>query len=383
MESPRLIFAAITATSLAIMPLSLVGALSVEIRNEMHFSTSTLGQLVSMYFLALAVASVPAGHLVERLRPSRGLALGSIGSCTVLIGIALWARSWWQLLLLLILAGFSSAVVQPSANSTIARGASQARMGLVFGVKQSAVPLAGVIAGLMVPLVALTIGWRWAFALSSLGVVAVLSCSIGAPDARRTPRSAPKPDDDAPGHHLVMLAVAFAFGTAAAGSLSVFFVESAVASGMSLGSAGVLLSAASGAGVAARLIVGWLADTFVQSRLLMIAIMLGLGTVGFLSLGFGANRAVLVIGAFVSFGAGWGWPGLMNLSVVQMWSHRPAWSTGVAMTGMALGATVGPIVLGRVAHDLTFRPMWAVVAAASSVSALLVLRVRRDVRRAN
>ena len=38
-------------------------------------------------------------------------------------------------------------------------------------MKQAAVPVAGIVAGLAVPAVGLTVGWRWAYAGIGLGVV--------------------------------------------------------------------------------------------------------------------------------------------------------------------------------------------------------------------
>lgn len=48
------------------------------------------------------------------------------------------------------------------------------RRGFAFGVKQSAVPLTAMLAGLAVPVFAVTVGWRWAFgAAAALGLFAL------------------------------------------------------------------------------------------------------------------------------------------------------------------------------------------------------------------
>lgn len=369
--------ASIVGTTLAIMPLSLLGAASVEIRQEISFSTTALGQLVAVYFFSLAAFSVPMGKFVERIGHRSGLLLGAIGSAGALLGIAVLASTWWHLALCFVLAGMSSAIVQPSANTAIVRVSAPHRVGLTFGIKQSAVPFAGVVAGTMVPLVVLTIGWRWAFALSAIGaalvVVLVMGLRVGAVNAR-TDRDVQR---DAPNRYLFALAAAFALGTAAAGSLTVFFVESSVAAGVSLSSAGAILSVASGAGVATRLFVGWLADRGNRSQLPRIGAMLCLGALGFFAIASGFKE-IFLVGAFLGFAAGWGWPGLMNLTVVQMWSRRPATSTGVAMTGMAFGATVGPIVLGKIADDLSFATMWTVVGCLALGAAVMVIWIGRQ-----
>src|SRR5205823_1137887 len=66
------------------------------------------------------------------------------------------------------------------SNLTLARSVPAHRLGLSFGVKQAAIPLATLLAGAAVPAVALTVGWRWAYVIAAgLAVLAL----VGAPRA--------------------------------------------------------------------------------------------------------------------------------------------------------------------------------------------------------
>src|SRR4051812_2496431 len=62
---------ALTTTVAVSIPVFLVGGLAVQIGHELHFSPAGLGVAVSAYFGASALASVPAGALVERYGSTR------------------------------------------------------------------------------------------------------------------------------------------------------------------------------------------------------------------------------------------------------------------------------------------------------------------------
>src|SRR5215218_1453853 len=57
---------ALTTTIAVSIPVFLVGGLAVQISDELGFTPAGLGLAVSAYFGASALASVPAGGLVER-----------------------------------------------------------------------------------------------------------------------------------------------------------------------------------------------------------------------------------------------------------------------------------------------------------------------------
>jgi MFS family permease len=106
------------------------------------------------------------------------------------------APSTLWLLARLALAGVPTALSQPAANELLMARVAPQRRGFAFAVKQSAIPVSTLLAGLAVPVVALTIGWRWAFlfaaVLGLLTVAAVPRMRWHRPTAPpRTSRAAP------------------------------------------------------------------------------------------------------------------------------------------------------------------------------------------------
>ena len=67
-----------------------------------------------------------------------------------------------QLAGVIVVAGFANGMVHPAGNLAIVRGVSAARRGAAFGIKQAAAPLATLLAGLAIPVFALTSVWMLA-----------------------------------------------------------------------------------------------------------------------------------------------------------------------------------------------------------------------------
>jgi MFS family permease len=156
----RPVLNAISVVTVGVMPAFLLGGLAVQAREELGFGADALGLAVALFFASSAVASPTAGRVVERLGASLGMRVTAVGAALSMLGVALVARSWLALVACLVLGGLSNALSHPSSNLSLARQVPEGRQGLSFGIKQSAIPAATLLAGLAVPLVATTVGWR-------------------------------------------------------------------------------------------------------------------------------------------------------------------------------------------------------------------------------
>src|SRR5688500_10675263 len=86
--SPAWAAAGAVATTVAcVLPVFLVGGLAVQIRGELHFSPAGLGLAVSTYFGVSAVASIPAGRLIERFGPTVTARIAVVLAAASLLGI--------------------------------------------------------------------------------------------------------------------------------------------------------------------------------------------------------------------------------------------------------------------------------------------------------
>ena len=150
---------------------------------------------------------------------------------------------------------------------------------------------------------------------------------------------------------------------------------------MSEGAAGLLLAGVSLAATTSRILVGVFADRAGQEPLRPVATMLSASVAGYLLLTV-SEPAVIVAAALAAGSLGWAWPGGLNLAVVQRNPEAPAWAVGVMMTGLFLGAIVGPLLTGFLAeHDL-FTLAWITCAGlALLAAATIAATLRRELTR--
>lgn len=362
---------AVAVATAGVMPAFLTGGLAVQVRQELGFGEAALGLAVALFFVFASASSVISGRLVERVGSHRSMRLATVASAASLLGIAVFARSWYLLVACLVIGGFANAVAHPATHLSLAREIPPGRQGFSFGIKQAAIPTATLLAGLAVPTLALTVGWRWAFAGGALlALFVAFLVPVG------THRGVPKVKEARAGDvrtgPLVLLAVGIGLGSTAATPLGAFIVESAVAAGVEAGRAGLLLALGSAVGITVRVTFGYLADGMAGGRLRLVAGMLGAGSLGFVML---ATRmdSLLVVGTVLAFGAGWGWPGLFNFAVVKTNPGAPASATGITQTGASGGAALGPLLFGLILQSTGYTTAWIFCGAVALLSATTIL----------
>jgi predicted MFS family arabinose efflux permease len=360
---------ALATTIACSLPVFLVGGLAVQIGDELRFSPAGLGLAVSVYFGVSALASVPAGSLVERHGPTTMARAAIVLAAACLFGIGAAARSLTGLVIILGLGAAANAAGQLASNTILSRHVPARRQGLSFGVKQAAIPVSTLLAGAAVPAVALTLGWRWAFVLAA-GAAATTWRLVPVEGAR--PRPAPGRRGDRATAALVVLGVAATLAAGAANALGTFLVDAAVTGGMAPGPAGLLLTMGSAVGVVARVFGGWQADRRPGQQVGVIAALLAVGALGLALIAVPGTPA-LIVGVVLGFGLGWSWPGLMNFAVVRLHPQAPAAATSITQTGVYAGGCLGPLALGAVAAATGYPTMWTVAAIAMLTAAALML----------
>jgi MFS family permease len=374
-ETVRRVGSPTLLVTLGILPVFLVSSLAVLVREDLFFSEARLGLAIAGNFAASALMSAPAGRLTQRMGSRVGFTIGCVLVGGALVGLAL-TTSWALLAGWLVLAGLGNAFMQVAANLRIARVVRSSRHGFAFGVKQSAIPAATLVAGMAVPVIGVTIGWRPAFASAAIGV-ALAAVSQRAPMDTRAAADRSSVGRTV-GPALLLLTLGIAFAAAAATSLGAFLVSFAVSEGWSASNAGLLLAAGSLGCILARLWLGWYSDRWRRDGLRIVTIQLAVGSVALAALGSGgALGPVLVLAAFLAFGVGWGWSGVFNHSIVSRAGTAPAAVTGVTQAGIYAGGGAGPLAFGAVAGLASYRSAWLLASACMAVAAVLIALGRR------
>lgn len=369
----RVLLAVIAVTTAGVLPVFLFGGLAVQISDDLDLTAAAKGQIVFGYFSVSALSSAWSGRLTERYGPRRLMRVAA--ACGGLSSLAVAsAQSFGWIVAAVALGGLSNALGQPAANALVVHHVAAARHGFALGVKQSAIPVATLVAGLAVPTIGLTVGWRWAFV--GAGAIAfatalTIPATTGAATSRSKgtiPRDRLRP--------LLVLALGSCLGAGVANVLGAFTTSSAVDAGISPGAAGALLAGASALGLTLRLASGWLADRRSGGHTTAVALMLlggGIGIVGMAS----DQSVVLVVGTLLAFGSGWSWPGVFNLAVVSFYPNTPAAATGVTQTGSYTGGAIGPLAMGLLVERFGYDTAWLVFAAVAVGGGAIVLQAGR------
>ncbi len=374
MTSPQRAASTAVATTVAtVCPVFLVGGLSVQMMAELGFTPAGLGLAVALYFTTSAVFSMWSGGFVERVGVRTAATAAVLLVSTALIGIAA-SVNYITLVAVMILAGPANSLGQLSANALLAKRVPARRQGLMFGVKQAAVPASTTVAGLSVPLIALTVGWRWAFGAAAVMALLVLFLLRGS--AGDAPRPVHVQARKRPSSALLVITAAAALGATAANPLGTFIADYAVFRGLSEAWAGTTVMVGGLAGVGARIGVGWLADRRDSGRLTMISVMLGAGSVGLLVL-LAPPLWVIPVGTAAGFALGWAWPGLLNFAITLRHADAPAAATGVTQTGVYLGGGIGPLAFGAIVDLWGYTVAWSMMAALMAAGATLMVFGRR------
>jgi MFS family permease len=375
----RLVFLAIGVVVVSTQPVFLLGAAFLSVGEEFGFGTTGLGVLTAAFFLTASAASAPLGKVVQRIGWRRAMRLNAAVSGVLLVAIAVAAHRLWVLGGLVVLTGFVYGLANPAANQALADHVDPRRRALMFGMKHAGIPASTLVAGLAIPVVVVTVGWRFAYGLAAvLAVLIWVAVPSSADDEdlvsmQEDPRRYVAPLTSG---LLVGLALGAALATWAAIALSTYLVAAAVDRGLTEVQAGWLLFAGSATSIAGRVVAGQVTDRIASKGFVPIAglVAVGAGVFALLVVAEGALFAGLVL---VAFATGWGWPGLMTYTVVNANAGTAAASSGITQAGIFLGAGVGPVVLGLVAEQHSFETVWLLVALALSGAALVVAGVGR------
>jgi len=336
--------AAVTVTTVGVLPVYLVGVLSVQVRADLGFGPATLGLLAAAFFSTSAAASFLAGPVARRFGSPAVVRGAATASSLAMLLIATVARDLPALTAALVLGGIANGLGQPASNALIASAVSERRQGLAFGAKQAAIPMATLLGGLAVPLIAIPLGWRWAFALA--GVLAALA-ALSVPSAARPQGTAPR-------------SPSVAAGPFRRGPLLVL-------------STGLMLAAmASLGGVLTRVLLGWLADRTQARWLLVVALQMAVGSLGYALLA--SDRPVLMAaGGLLGYCSGWAWAGLATYAVARMHHGMTARATGYSQAGLGLGSAIGPLAFGATVAATSYRTAWLGTAVVSLAAAGVVV----------
>lgn len=383
MRRPRLFTLlplAVTVVTLSTQAVFLVGAAFFQIGPEFGIGPLGLGLLTASFFLTAAATSAPLGRWVQRIGWQRAMVLNLRLTALVLAAVPLLARDAVSLGLLLVAAASIYGASNPAANQALADHTDPARQATIFGAKHAGIPASTLLAGLAVPLVVATHGWRWAFVVAAVMAVLVSFLVPSGGLARPVQQAAVTQGERGitTTRDLVSLAVGSSFATWGAIALGTYLVSATVDLGFSASAAGILQFVGSAVSILTRVTAGIVTDRTGGRGFGGIVVLAGVGAVAFMALAVVDGPAYFVV-VVVAFATGWGWPGLMTYTVVRANRASAASASAITQAGVFLGAGAVPIVLGAVIERWSFGGAWITAAGGLVIAAVVVGSVGRRV----
>jgi MFS family permease len=365
----RVVAIGAAANVVCLLPVFLTGSMATFIEDDLSLGAATLGFAVALYRGAGAVTSPLLGRRVDRIGATKSARIATAGAALASLGIALTAHSTLVLVLWLMFAGCTIALSQPAANRLLASGVTSTGLGKAFGFKQSAPPVASTVAGLSVPLVAFTVGWRWAFVAAA--ILALLTTIAVRPVPRRTRVVAPPVTrGKADRATILVLAAAFGLGTSVSSSITTFFVVSAVEDGTGEVVAGTLLAVAGMLAVVTRIVAGVVSDRTPSDHLRGCAWLVSFGAIGVATLAVADTVPLQTVGVVVAIVGTWGFNGVFWFALIKAFPGSPGAITGSVAPGALLGSTIGPIVFGLLAEGAGYPTAYWVFTAVAAATAV-------------
>ena len=146
-----------------------LGILAPTLQRELHWSESQYGDVVSWFSLVYAFGFLVAGRLLDRVGVRRGFAVAIVAWSVAAIGHA-FARTTAGFSAARALLGLGESANFPGAIKTVAEWFPRRERALATGIFNAGTNTGAIVTPLVVPWIALTWGWRWAFIVTgSLG----------------------------------------------------------------------------------------------------------------------------------------------------------------------------------------------------------------------
>jgi predicted MFS family arabinose efflux permease len=353
-----------------------------------------VGLYVALIYGAGMTCGLVSGALVRRLGALRVSQLCLLSAAA---GLALTASGRLPLVVcgaLLIGAGYGP--VTPASSHILSRTAPAQHLSAIFSLKQTGVPLGGALAGALLPSVVLSAGWRvaaLAVALACAATAVLLQRLRATLDADRVPDA---PIGAGSVREPLRMVVANRSGRALSlssfcfASLQLCLVTYLVAYlthdlGFDLLQAGLMLAAAQGAGVVARLAAGTIADRSGRPRQVLGVMGCLMGAFALAAASFsGAWPLPAIVVVCAAFGASAiGWNGVYLAEVArQSPPGAVSAATGSALFVTYFGVLTGPPVFAlMIGAGLSYGTALMTMAAPALVCGIYLIRVQAGATR--
>jgi len=365
-------------------------------RAALGISLGQVGILLGAFDLGALLLFVPIGLLADRWGEPVVLTAGALFTAAMTAVVA-GAPRFSTLAVLLVLAGLGYGSGQTAGTKAVAAAFGPRGRGMAMGIRQSGLPLGGMIAALLLPVLAATLGWRAAV----LGAAAVCAftgflCAVGLRDLGELREGGGSPAGALvarmrgilanPGiRRTTIVAVILVIGQFCYQSyLALYMVDHF---GWSKHLAASLLLAVHGGGIAGRLGWGAVSDRLLRGRrtpaFAWCAGLCALFPFVLIALPRGVPVAVAAVAACAGGTLLLGWNGLFSTLVLEAAGPREAGAAmGVSMSMLYAATFLTQPAFGLLIERTSYAAAWTLLAVVLGAAYVVARRIPepRDAR---
>lgn len=161
--------------AIAFMNISSLGIMAPFIKEDFHLSSFQIGFLISALSIGSSISQMPAGLITDfaGVRLMLTVAVSLIGFILVLFSLAPF---YWIALMILLIYGGVNGIVGPATSKSVLDWFPTVGRATAMGVKQTGVNFGGIFAGLLLPILTISLSWR--HSLLAVGLVEVALAAL-------------------------------------------------------------------------------------------------------------------------------------------------------------------------------------------------------------
>jgi MFS transporter, ACS family, aldohexuronate transporter len=351
---------------------SAFGPLAPFLQDDLHISRASVGLISTAVFLTAAPSALFGGRAADRVGERRVLILSGVLGALAALAVTS-SVGFWSLVISCLGLGLGNGIQNPAGSAAIMRWFPQHQRGFAMGIRQTGVPIGGMLAAGVAPLLALHYGWRSAYLaggiLSLIGVMLIVVAYFDPPRKPIAGAAAMRSLRDlARDKRLLRLALIFncqVFTQMAATTYFVLFLHEAL--NASVVTAGALFVLVNIAAMVARIGWGLVSDRRFQGKrrpVLLIIIALTVWSTLCAALIPSHTSLWLVAALSVLFGiSAFAWTGILGTLVIEIAGPESAGSAISLVQVLSAPATLlAPPLFGLLADvSGTYQASWLVL----------------------
>lgn len=365
------------------------GPLAPLLQQDFQISRTEIGLISTAMALTAAPSALFGGRAADRVGERRVLILSGLVATFASLAVSC-SSGFWSLLASCLLLGLGNGIQNPAGSAAVMRWFPQSQRGFAMGIRQTGVPLGGILAASVTPALAVVYGWRTAYAVGGLlafvGAAMIFAAYFDPPrqsEAGTLPiRSLREISRDQRIWWLSLIFNCQLFTQSAVTTYFVLFLHEALDT--PIVGAAAFLAVINGVAMIGRIGWGLLSDRHLQGRrrpvLFIIIVLTVCSTLcaallpHHTPLGFVAGLAVLFgISAF-------SWTGILGTLVIETAGRESAGSAISLVQVLATPASLlAPPLFGFLTdYSGTYRVAWLTLAAVGALSLVALRQIRED-----